>query len=82
MVIYVAVQVYIDGVPQVIIARGGTFSYYEFHQTMEDRLTDEAWQEMLDDGLVPAMPSWTTSFAIHSSSSALIYAPVLSTKVE
>ena len=82
MIIYVAVQVYVNGAPQVIIARGGTFSYYEFHQTISDRLTDEAWQEMLDDGLAPAMPDWTTSFAVHSTVSALAVAPITPTKFE
>jgi hypothetical protein len=73
MVIYVAVQVYIDGIPQVIIARGGTFSYYEFHQPMDDRLTDEAWIEMLDSGEAPAMPSWTSSFAIHTGTASALF---------
>jgi hypothetical protein len=63
MIIYVAV--YVEG--QVILARGGTFSYYEFTQPMSDRLTDEAWQEMLDAGEEPAMPSWTGSFVVEAS---------------
>ena len=67
MVVYVAVQVYIDGTPHVIIARGGTFSYYEFHQSMDNRLTDETWQDMLDSGAAPEMPSWTSSFVIQST---------------
>ena len=65
MIIYVAV--YVEG--QVILTRGGTFSYYEFTQPMSERLTDEAWQEMLDAGEEPAMPSWTGSFIVSSSSS-------------
>jgi hypothetical protein len=64
MIIYVAVS--IEG--QVILTRGGTFSYYEFIQPMNDRLTDEAWQEMLDAGEEPAMPSWTISFIVEASS--------------
>ena len=65
MLIYVAV--YVEG--QVILTRGGTFSYYEFTWPMNNRLTDEAWQAMLDAGTEPAMPSWTGSFIANSSSS-------------
>ena len=64
MIIYVAV--YIEG--QVVITRGGTFSYYEFTQPMNDRLTDEAWQEMLEAGSAPPMPSWVGSFVIEVES--------------
>jgi hypothetical protein len=58
MFIYVAVE--IEG--QVVLTRGGVFSYYEFTQPMSDRLTDESWQAMLDAGLAPALPDWTSSF--------------------
>jgi hypothetical protein len=58
MVIYVAVP--IDG--QVVLTRGGIFSYYEFTWPMDDRLTDEAWQEMLTEGAAPPLPDWTSSF--------------------
>ncbi|UCH04612.1 MAG: DUF3160 domain-containing protein [Candidatus Thorarchaeota archaeon] len=67
MVIYVAVQV--EG--QVILTRGGTFSYYEFKWPMDDRLTDEAWQEMLAEGQEPAFPSWTSSFIANQAASIL-----------
>ncbi|MFX1261568.1 MAG: DUF3160 domain-containing protein [Promethearchaeota archaeon] len=60
MVIYVAVEV--DG--QVILTRGGIFSYYEFTWPMDDRLTDEAWQDMLTQGEAPPLPTWTASFVI------------------
>jgi len=63
MVIYVAVR--IDG--QVILTRGGTFSYYEFKWPMDDRLTDEAWQEMIAEGQEPAFPSWTSSFVANQA---------------
>jgi len=39
-------------------------SYYEFTWPMNDRLTDESWQEMLDLGTEPPLPSWTESFVI------------------
>ncbi|MHA2262128.1 MAG: DUF3160 domain-containing protein, partial [Candidatus Thorarchaeota archaeon] len=47
------VVVLIDG--EVKLTRGGTFSYYEFVQPMSDRLTDEAWRDMLDQGLAPSV---------------------------
>jgi len=59
-VILVAVQV--NG--QVILTQGGVMSYYEFTWPMDDRLTDETWQEMLDLGDEPPLPAWTVSFVI------------------
>lgn len=44
------------------IAKGGVFSYYEFTQPLKDRLTDEKWREMLDDGEAPPPPDWTSAF--------------------
>ena len=40
------------------VALGGVYSYYEFHQPVSDRLTDEAWRSMLASGEVPARPDW------------------------
>jgi hypothetical protein len=31
---------------------------------MNDRLTDEAWQEMLAQGEEPPLPVWTESFVV------------------
>jgi hypothetical protein len=44
---------------QLVATQGGVFSYYEFTQPMDDRLTDEAWQ-----ALEPKrdLPIWTGSF--------------------
>ncbi len=56
--IYVVVPV--DGKLQ--IATGGAFSYYEFTQPLSDRLTDEAWRELLSSGNEPALPTWTEAF--------------------
>jgi hypothetical protein len=69
MIIYVAV--YIEG--QVVITRGGTFSYYEFIQPMNDRLTDEAWQDMLDAGEEPPLPSWLGSFIVDTGSGGEVF---------
>jgi hypothetical protein len=62
MVIYVAVE--IEG--RVVLTRGGTFSYYEFEWPMDDRLTDEAWQTMLDSETAPPMPLWVGVFVSDS----------------
>ena len=44
---------------QLVAAQGGVFSYYEFTQPMDDRLTDEAWQALEPK---PDLPVWTGSF--------------------
>ncbi len=56
------------------LAAGPVLSYYEFKQPMDDRLTDEAWREMLADD-PPAEPEWTGSFAGWLPSSALEAGP-------
>jgi len=56
--IYVVAE--IEG--QLVLTKGGVFSHYEFPWPMSDRLTDEAWREMLDAGQVPERPYWTGSF--------------------
>jgi hypothetical protein len=45
------------------LAVGAVFSYYEFEVPMSQRMTDEAWQEMIDAGTNPAQPEWTEVFA-------------------
>ena len=47
---------------RVLLGAGPVFSYYEFKQPMEERLTDEAWREMLAES-PPENPEWTASFA-------------------
>jgi hypothetical protein len=44
---------------QLVATQGGVFSYYEFTQPMDDRLTDEAWQALEPK---PDLPIWTRSF--------------------
>jgi hypothetical protein len=41
------------------LAEGGVYSYYEFHQPMSNRLTDEAWRAMRNR---PPQPSWTAAY--------------------
>ncbi|MFW9909753.1 MAG: DUF3160 domain-containing protein [Candidatus Thorarchaeota archaeon] len=71
----IIVAVYLDG--QVKLARGGTFSYYEFTHPIADRLTDESWREMIDQGLAPSFPAWTRSFIISPLSGAIFQAATL-----
>ncbi len=61
----ILVIVPIDG--QLYIARGGTFSYYEFTRSIDGRLTDEEWQSMLESGSEPDLPEWTASFIASAS---------------
>jgi len=41
---------------------GPVLSHYEFKQPMSNRLTDEAWKQMLRSGKVPDLPQWAASF--------------------
>ena len=45
---------------ELYLTRGAVFSYHEF--ISEERLTDEAWQEMINKDNKPPMPEWTNSF--------------------
>jgi hypothetical protein len=42
----------------IYLAVGPLFSYYEFKQPMNNRLTDEQWQKMLDSPKKPGRPKW------------------------
>ncbi|MHC4527473.1 MAG: DUF3160 domain-containing protein [Planctomycetota bacterium] len=42
----------------IFLAAGPVLSYYEFKQPMNERLTDEAWSEMLDSPQRPIRPGW------------------------
>ncbi|MFO8056208.1 MAG: DUF3160 domain-containing protein [bacterium] len=46
------------------VAAGPVYSYYEFKHPMDDRLTDEKWQEMLAKDKAPDLPEWTDTFAV------------------
>lgn len=54
----------IDGRTALQVAKGGVFSFYEFHWPADDRLTDEKWRQMLDEGKSPSKPDWTGSFRV------------------
>jgi len=51
-----------DGAVYLQVAKGGVFAYYEFSWPMADRLTDEKWRQMLDEGQAPDRPAWIDSF--------------------
>ncbi len=53
-IIYVNVE--IGG--KVYLTRGATFSYYEFINPLNERLTDERWQKRLEQNDAPARPVW------------------------
>ncbi len=48
---------------EIYVAQGGVLSYYEFIQPREDRLTDEAWREKLEQ-VPPEPPEWTVNFLL------------------
>ncbi|PXF60808.1 MAG: dTDP-glucose 4,6-dehydratase [Candidatus Methanogaster sp.] len=45
---------------RILVGAGPVMSYYEFKQPMEDRLTDEAWRELLDSN-PPDRPEWVSN---------------------
>jgi hypothetical protein len=67
-----------DGSISLQVAVGGTFSYYEFPWPASDRLTDEKWRQMLDEGTAPPVPEWTASFLTSDGEYAALQEAVLS----
>jgi len=63
-IIYVMVP--IEG--KLTLTRGAVFSYYEFPQPIDKRLTDEEWQKILEMGKEPALPEWTEGFMVKDNS--------------
>jgi hypothetical protein len=45
------------------IAQGGVFSYYEFAQSRDNRLTDEDWRKKLAEGNIQ-LPTWAKNFLL------------------
>ena len=56
-----------DGSVYLQVTKGGVFSYYEFPWPIADRLTDEKWRQMLNEGEAPPPPEWTQSFLIQAA---------------
>ena len=48
---------------RIIVGAGPVFSYYEFKQPMDDRLTDKMWQEMLQSN-PPERPEWVKGICV------------------
>jgi hypothetical protein len=46
----------------VLLGAGPVFSYYEFKQPMDNRLTDEQWTNLLASPNPPPAPAWAGSF--------------------
>ncbi|RPI20656.1 MAG: DUF3160 domain-containing protein, partial [Chloroflexota bacterium] len=44
------------------IGIGAVYSYYEFEVPVGERMTDEAWQALVESGQTPAAPTWTSQF--------------------
>lgn len=55
------------------IAQGGVFTYYEFLQPRNDRLTDEAWRTILKSS-PPEPPDWYANFVIKGGSTREVLA--------
>ncbi|MHA2251787.1 MAG: DUF3160 domain-containing protein [Candidatus Kariarchaeaceae archaeon] len=60
--IYVIVQ---DDDGNLRLTKGGTFSYYEFKQPMDNRLSDEEWHTLLDSS-PPELPVWMSTLPFAS----------------
>jgi hypothetical protein len=50
------------------VAQGGIFSYYEFIQPRDQRLTDDEWRLLLASGDPPSRPEWTEGFSLQGGS--------------
>ncbi len=52
---------------RIILGAGAVMTYYEFKQPLQNRLTDEAWRELLWRELLnsnpPESPEWKSTFA-------------------
>jgi Protein of unknown function (DUF3160) len=44
------------------VASGAVYSYYEFTVPSSNRMTDEAWQALVEAGTNPSQPDWTDMF--------------------
>jgi len=56
------IYVIIERNGELVLTRGGVFDYREFPWPAAERLTDEKWQQMLDDGSAPPAPTWIDEF--------------------
>ncbi|HUS47747.1 MAG TPA: DUF3160 domain-containing protein [Phycisphaerae bacterium] len=54
---------------------GPVLSHYEFKHPMSNRLTDEAWKQMLRGGKAPALPEWAQPFTVQPGAAKPAPAP-------
>jgi len=47
----------------IVLGIGPVLNYYEFKQPMNNRLTDEAWREILEGSNTPDEPEWVENFS-------------------
>jgi hypothetical protein len=52
----------IDNDKDRMVYVGPLYSYYEFRQNVQKRLTDPEWQQMIQQNKLPARPEWTKDF--------------------
>jgi hypothetical protein len=61
-----ALYVLVDIAGETYLTRGATLSYYEFVRPLGDRLTDEQWQQMLQNNQAPDIPQWVKPIIINA----------------
>ena len=49
---------------KISIGAGPVLSYYEFKQTMHDRLNDESWKKLLNSESCPHEPEWISVYSV------------------
>jgi hypothetical protein len=54
------VVAYLNPRGELLLGVGPGMTHYEFKQPMSNRLTDEAWRQMLQSGQAPARAEWLT----------------------
>lgn len=67
-----------DGSTYLQVAIGGVFSYYEFPWPATDRLTDEKWRQMLQDGKQPEFQNWISNFFVSENENSFLRGAVKS----
>ncbi|MCC7508900.1 MAG: DUF3160 domain-containing protein [Planctomycetes bacterium] len=53
---------YLNPDGELLVGFGPVLTFHEFKHPMKDRLTDEAWQKMLESGKTPVEPHWIKNF--------------------
>lgn len=56
------IYVIVNGPHGYHVTRGGVYSYYEFVQPIDQRMTDNEWREMVALGDLPPRPTWVNLY--------------------